>query len=150
MDLAAAHVDDLLLVSTVNHSRVTTLLFGRLAPILALRGDASRADRVYDLYITRSRDSSFIPETSRTLTNTAKAWYSAVLLGFCTGARVAIHEERAIDLLEAARQVARERNDPASEEYAAVPLGLIHATRKSFRRARALLPTSLYREITRQ
>jgi hypothetical protein len=149
MDLVAAHVDELLLAADGDHRRATTVLCGHLAPTLALRGDSARADRLYDLYVTRSRDSSFIPESSRTLTNTAKAWYSGVVVGICTSGRAAIHEERAIDLLEAARRVAQERNDPESEEYAAVALGLIHASRKSFRKARALLPESLYREITR-
>jgi hypothetical protein len=149
VDLAAAHADDLLRVAGADHRRLTTVLLGRLAPMLAVKGDIARSDRAYDLYVARSRDSTFIPESSRTLTNTAKAWYAPVLLGLAAGVQAQRCETRAIELLLEAQRVALERSDSEDENYANLPLGLLYAARKSFARARALLPPTLYREITR-
>jgi tetratricopeptide (TPR) repeat protein len=148
-DLAAAHADDLLRVANADDRRMTTVLLGRLAPVLAAKGDIARSDQLHDLYVARSRDLTFLPEDSRTLTNTAKVWYSLAFLGIAPGRKAKQYEERAIELLTEARRAARERSDSEEEDYAKVPLGLLYIARKSFARAKVLLPATLYREVTR-
>jgi tetratricopeptide (TPR) repeat protein len=124
-------------------------MFGNLATAYAKVGDFDRAEQLYQLYIVRSRHPTFMARDPRMLANEGGLWYSLSLLGVYRGKRAIICEDHAIELLNEALRISRERMDIVNEKHTSMALGLIYALRKDLARASNLLPRSVYQTMVR-